>query len=151
MDIRSVKYSLIVLFFAIAATVSISVIVNNKSVEKANGDFAIDVLDAKDSIRERLNVYIEVIYGGRALFAASDSVTRADWKTYLDSTGILNRYPGIFALQYVRYVEHRDKEEFIRNVRKDTSFTETECRWTRLSKGGKLSPASSSAFLAWRS
>ncbi len=122
MGIRSVKYSLIVLFFAIAATVAISVIVNNKSVEKANSDFAIDVLDAKDSIRERLNVYIEVVYGGRALFAASDSVTRADWKTYLDSTDILNRYPGIFALQYVRYVEHSDKEEFIRNVREDRSI-----------------------------
>lgn len=58
---------------------------------------------AKNLLRSRMQAHEQVLRGGAALFAASDSVSRAEWKAYVEALELERSLPGIqgtgFAVQ----------------------------------------------------
>lgn len=52
------------------------------------------------SLERRMDRYIDVLRATRALFAASESVTRAEFRTYVGAINLAERYPGLAAIQY---------------------------------------------------
>lgn len=51
--------------------------------------------DAAEMVRARLAVYADGLLGGAGLLAASDQVTRDEWRVYVESLDLTGRYPGI--------------------------------------------------------
>jgi two-component system sensor histidine kinase/response regulator len=71
------------------------------------------------TLRERMQIYQNVLHGAAGLFAASDSVDRAEWHNYIQSVSIEQRYPGIDAVGYVASVPREQLEEFLQRTRTD--------------------------------
>ncbi len=53
------------------------------------------VSEVSEDIVERMGVYEQVLRGGVGLFESSDSVTRTEWKSYVASLKLDEKYPGI--------------------------------------------------------
>lgn len=47
--------------------------------------------DAESAIRDRMIAYSDALYGGASLFAASEKVTRDEWRRYVDSLDLATR------------------------------------------------------------
>ncbi len=79
--------------------------------------------EAKREVEQHLRVHAEVLRGLQGLFMhrTEQPVTRADFRRYVASLDGAQRYPGIQALAFVRYVRHSDARAFEAQVRNDLS------------------------------
>lgn len=62
---------------------------------RAQDRFAHRVEAAKSLLRARMNAHAQVLRGGAALFAASETVTRTEWRAYVDALALGHALPGI--------------------------------------------------------
>jgi len=79
--------------------------------------------DAKHIIEKRLRSYVGVTYGLRALFAANESVTRAQFNGYVQSLNLQQNYPGFVLLNYARHLKAEERTRFVEEVRRDASVS----------------------------
>src|SRR5712692_1645624 len=78
--------------------------------------------DAKHIIERRLRSYVGVTYGLRALFAARDSLGRAEFHRYVASLNLKQNYPGFVLLNYARHIQGNERRQLEEVVRHDTSL-----------------------------
>lgn len=78
--------------------------------------------DAKHIIERRLHSYVGVTYGLKALFAARDSVTRAEFHNYVASLNLADNYPGFIQLNYARHIDGSRRRALEAEVRSDASL-----------------------------
>src|SRR5258706_3652464 len=78
--------------------------------------------DAEQVIERRLHSYVGVTYGLKALFAARDSVSRAEFHQYVASLNLEQNYPGFIQLNYARHIPGADRRRLEEEVRRDTSL-----------------------------
>jgi len=57
-----------------------------------------------EDIRDRMKDYETTLYGAKGLFAASEQVTRSEWKQYASIQQIEKRFPGMKALVYSKKI-----------------------------------------------
>ena len=69
-------------------------------------------------IKQRLKAYAQVLYGGRALFNASQHVSRSEFKDYVASLRIESFYPGIQGLGFSQLISASDKQNHITAIQK---------------------------------
>jgi PAS domain S-box-containing protein len=74
-------------------------------------------LDVRDAIRGRMAAYEQVLRGGAALFAASISVKRHEWKSYVEYLRLAQRFPGIQAMNFAQVVSARQRDAHTRTIR----------------------------------
>lgn len=67
-------------------------------------------------IVESMSSYEDLLLAGRALFAASSSVERNEWSSFISSFDLSGNYPGILGLGYAKVVKPEDKNNFIASV-----------------------------------
>jgi PAS domain S-box-containing protein len=65
------------------------------------------------AIRQQIPHYVDGILGFRGLFAANHSVTRGQWQSYIASTEIQSRYPGLRTLGYLQRVNPGELKTFL--------------------------------------
>ena len=93
-----------------------------RQVERAAGlEFDSAVNDAKVAVASRINDYGDVLRGARGLFVASNAVGRDQFRRYVQSLDLRNRYPGIQVVLYSRRVAAAQKQTFEAMVRADAS------------------------------
>jgi signal transduction histidine kinase len=78
--------------------------------------------DVKHVIEARVRSYSDVLYGLQALFATQDSISRAQFRQFVDSLDLKRRYPGFDVVNYAVHVSEKDKKRFEEAVRRDTSI-----------------------------
>ncbi len=88
---------------------------------EARSRFESTVTDAQAAIESRIRAYSDILLGARGLFIASDSVSRSEFKNYVDSLDLNHRYPGIEAIHYAHRITAAEKPAFEAAVRNDTS------------------------------
>jgi len=88
---------------------------------EARLNFENAVADARDAIESRIRSYSDVLLGVRGLFIASDTVTRSEFKNYIDSLDLNRRYPGVQVIHHGQRVAAAQKQAFEAMVRNDTS------------------------------
>jgi signal transduction histidine kinase len=71
-----------------------------------------------DAIRGRMVDYEQVLRGGVGLFAASESVQRAEWRAYVEHLRIGTIYPGFQGIGFVPLVPAEQKARHELSVRK---------------------------------
>ena len=75
---------------------------------EARGQFDVQVTEIVAAIKGRALDYEQVLRGAAGLFAASASVERSEWDSYVDALRLETVYPGIRGIGYAPFV--RDAE-----------------------------------------
>lgn len=81
---------------------------------------AFDALTADNghAMRGRLDSYRQSLDGGAALFTASGSVTRDEWRTYVDVLNIETTLPGINGIGFIIPVDENAIPQYLEAARK---------------------------------
>jgi CHASE1-domain containing sensor protein/two-component sensor histidine kinase len=95
----------------------------DRALERSRKLFNIRTSQAKNAIKTRLTDYIQILKGAQGLFAVSDTVTRALWKTYVQSLEVDKNYPGFQGLGYVAYLYPDEVEKLSQKIR-DEGFSD---------------------------
>lgn len=72
-----------------------------------------------DLIQKRLDIYANLLSGARGLFAASQSVSRSEWKAYIDALQVQKNYPGIQGIGFTKVVRPEALDALVDEVRTD--------------------------------
>lgn len=83
--------------------------------------FSADAADITTAIGERLRTHAEVLVSMQGLYASIGRVDRAQFRRYIDVLDLARRYPGFQALQALRHVTPDGLDDFVAEVRGDTS------------------------------
>ncbi len=89
--------------------------------DQAQGRFEVRVRQVKSAIEDRLLFYEQVLRGGQGLFAASDRVTREEWRRFVGSLHVQKNYPGIQGIGYIERVRADDLQEYLVRIRSDVA------------------------------
>ncbi|MGE5314267.1 MAG: CHASE domain-containing protein [Acidobacteriota bacterium] len=122
------KYLPWIVFLAFSAATLFLWDVSDRSVkEDMQTSFDIRVRETLQRIQQRMRTYEEVLRGAQGLFAASDHVTRAEFRQYYQSLLLEHQYPGIQGLGFAMIVKPNDLDRHIQTVRReiDPSYTIT--------------------------
>lgn len=76
--------------------------------EAARRDFMRLADDVAIAVTQRMLAYEQVLHGGVGMFHASTSVTRSEWKTYVEALHIEDNYPGIQGIGYAVWLSPED-------------------------------------------
>ncbi|MER2997499.1 CHASE domain-containing protein [Pontibacter populi] len=90
-----------------------------KAAERSEKLFELRADQATQDIHKRLNDYIQILIGGKALFIASDTVERAAWRTYYKNLNLEEKYPGIQGLGYTHFIRPDEMEKHVRQIRNE--------------------------------
>jgi PAS domain S-box-containing protein len=74
---------------------------------------------ATERIRERMTAYSNAIHSAASHYAVSHEVTRPEWRDFVASLGLVERYPGIAGLGIVAAVKSSDVDRFVAAQRAD--------------------------------
>ena len=84
----------IVLAISLAATYLLWRNEQQNSLRDLQTDFDFRVRETNSRIEQRIKAYEQILRGVRALFLASQNVTRGDFREYVDSLHLKDNYPG---------------------------------------------------------
>lgn len=94
----------------------------NIQIESQN-NFESKGKEVKDAIEDRMALYINVLNTIQAFYSSSDSVSRVEYKTFIEKTKVFTQYPGIAAISFVQKVKNEDKQQYLDSIINDTSVT----------------------------
>jgi diguanylate cyclase (GGDEF)-like protein len=85
--------------------------------QEAHLRFNGDARELQRRVETEIRNYEEVLVGLRAFFAARDSVSRLEFRRYVESLGLGRRYPGFQALNFAQLVRAEELQQFEAQVR----------------------------------
>ncbi|QIN80454.1 hypothetical protein GBA65_20210 [Rubrobacter marinus] len=100
--LRHAALAYAVLLVAIILTLLAFYYVRQNVEASARVRFDDTVLTSQEAIVRRLERYVNVMFGARGLFSASTEVTEEDWRGFVASLDLENRFEGIQMLGYAR-------------------------------------------------
>jgi PAS domain S-box-containing protein len=92
-------------------------ILNDYIDERARLRFEYHTEQIQASLQNRINAYEEVLLSGRGLYNASESITRQEWKAYIESLGISQKFPGIQGIGFLPKITAETKDQYINSIR----------------------------------
>lgn len=72
-----------------------------------------------EAVEKRMNNHRQILLGGAGLFEASDSVSREDWRHYVQRLDLEVNYPGIQGLGFSQVIRPGQLEGFEADVRRE--------------------------------
>jgi PAS domain S-box-containing protein len=84
--------------------------------DKAKDRFEYNVSDIHSAIRVRMLEYEQVLRNAVGFFYAADTVTRSEWKTYVQTLRLQEFYPGILGLGYTVRLSPSEVESFTKKI-----------------------------------
>lgn len=97
-----------ILVTAMVFTVILFVAYNDYVRESTKTEFENDVKDIVDKIEKRMAHYGEVLQAARGLFAASKTVERDEWKQFIETQRIQERFSGIQGVGFQKQTSDYD-------------------------------------------
>ncbi|MFO7445755.1 MAG: CHASE domain-containing protein [Ignavibacteriaceae bacterium] len=116
---RGIIISWIFLFILLFLTIAGWYVVKTSIEGNARERFHRKVNETKYDIQKRMLAYKQVLLGATGLFAASDSVTRTDWRTYISRLKIEENYPGILGIGFAIALSPDDVENHEKKIRSE--------------------------------
>ena len=111
----------VVLAVCLVATALVSLHARQQEQARAQVRFSARTEALQNSIVERLKHYLQVLRGAGGLFAASVTVQRREWQSYVGSLDLAGRYPGLLTLSFVENVAATNLPAFLDRARSDTA------------------------------
>jgi len=119
---RKLLAPLLVLAIGVTLSLLLFAYVRDDIERDAQLRFERQAADAKHIIERRLHSYVGVTYGLKALFAARDSLSRAEFHNYVASLNLEQNYPGFVQLNYARHIRGGERRALEQEVRGDRSL-----------------------------
>lgn len=114
---RSVwQIGLPVLLATLGATLAVYIIwqeMDRRHRERVDERLAFEARDIAQQVDQRMRAHRQVLRGARALFDASDDVTREDWKAYVGALSLQEDFPGIQGVGFSAHVRAQDLDSHI--------------------------------------
>ncbi len=85
--------------------------------EKVRSRFESRANELNRKITERMAEYAQVLRSGKGLFAASEEVSRQEWKTFVNVLNVESNYPGIRGIGYSLRLDPQELDEHVAAVR----------------------------------
>ena len=108
-------------YFVLATTMLLTVVamyyVAAESEARDRLRFENSVYRTQDNIQNRIENYIAMLRAGSALFAASENVTRDEFRIYVERLGLHGGYAGIRGIGYSARVLPQEKDSLINSLR----------------------------------
>jgi CHASE1-domain containing sensor protein len=101
----------------LALTVFASFEVKRGVDEEAVQQFAFASDQVALKVRERLGAYALILKGGAALFAGSGTVTRAEWKAYVEKLRAGDSIPGVQGIGFAQVIQPNQLDAHLADVR----------------------------------
>jgi PAS domain S-box-containing protein len=105
---------------------------SQESSEHLQDEFDAHVRETARHVEDRMKVYEQMLLGIKALFAASGSINREQFRAYITRLRLNENYPGIDALGFAPIVALPQWHKHIESMRKDGFVS-----YTIKSEGGK--------------
>jgi signal transduction histidine kinase len=92
--------------FGLSLTVTIlaTFLVYNTTSSIAQERFDAEKHETVSAIEARLRAYEQVLSGGKGLFVASETVTREEWKKFVEAQAAKERFPGIQGIGFSKLI-----------------------------------------------
>ena len=90
--------------------------------QEAQADFDGRVRELVNNLDQRMQTYVQVLYGVQGLFASSDHVDREEFATYLNGQDLNHHFPGVHGVGYIQLVGPRQVAEHEAVVRRGGCF-----------------------------
>lgn len=84
-----------VLAISVLLTVLVTFMIHASMHDASEERFNAQIDATVYAIQNRIKTYDQVLAGASGLFAASEVVTRAEWKDFVENQGAVGRFPGI--------------------------------------------------------
>jgi PAS domain S-box-containing protein len=110
---------LVTAFCALLLTLGAWLLARRDAEADARGRFDLRTAEIVLAIKGRMLDYEQVLRGAAGLFAASESVERAEWRAYVAAAQVERVYPGLLGLGYVPWLTPAGKAEAERAARRD--------------------------------
>ena len=122
-SLRHGSWSTSVAWIVLLASLLISFLVwylaRGVTMERAHERFLFRVQTIEAALRERLRAYEFLLRGSTALIAASEGVTRDEWRTYVTKLQVDLYYQGIQGIGFSKHILPSEKEAHVRQVREE--------------------------------
>lgn len=94
-----------------------------KAEERSAKLFSMRTQQVTEAIDKRMRDYIQILAGGKAMFIASDTVTRRDWNSYYKTLKLEESYPGLQGFGYSHVVRPNQVKQHVQQIRNE-GFTD---------------------------
>ncbi len=122
---KSSNFMIILAFVALAVGLSITLFAyffTEQTIrDRSHRVFEQRITEIAGAIDKQLSLYLDGLRGFQGLYVASKSVERDEFQAYVKGTHFLDRFPGLFAVEFVERVSAKNLDAFIDSVKKDTS------------------------------
>ena len=113
--LRRAAAAYVVLLISLSLTALAWYYVQENVEDQARNRFDEIVQGAKIAIERRTGAYVDLMYGTRGLFYASESIQAGEWRRYVSSIKPQSNYEGVQALGYATRVTPEEREAFLRD------------------------------------
>ena len=117
------RHGQILPWLVLAASLAVTQQLWNKAQHEAarelQTDFDSRVTDVSLRIKQRMELYEQMLLGVQGLFAASKSVGRDEFRAYVNSLNLEQNLPGIQGMGFALIVPAAQKEQHIAAIRKE--------------------------------
>jgi len=86
--------------------------------QDAQADFDGRVRELVNNLDQRMQTYIQVLYGVQGLFASSESVGRDEFRTYILGQELNRHFPGVHGVGFMKLIGPHQREEHEAIVRR---------------------------------
>lgn len=107
----------IVLGFSLAVTWLAWSVSHGFVVERANERFQFETHDLRAAISKRMRDQELVLQGGVGLFAASENVSREEWRQYTETLALQKNYPGLQGFGFAEFIVPDELDDHTRRIR----------------------------------
>jgi PAS domain S-box-containing protein len=108
-----------ILVSGVILTILASIYMEHGVENRANIEFASVCNEINTEISNRLHAHAQLLQSGSSLFAASDSVTRQNWKTFFEHSKLTTNLTGIQGYGFSLIIKKNGLQEHINRLRKE--------------------------------
>jgi len=111
--------ALLLLLAGLAATALATRLAQQDVTASARIEFEFAGHEIAIKVKERLQDHEQILRSGAALFAASEKVTRANWRNFFEHLQVDNQLPGILGLGYARLIPPERLAQHLQEIRQE--------------------------------
>ncbi|WP_295999760.1 CHASE domain-containing protein [Rugamonas sp.] len=109
--------SSLILSLCLATTLALWHSARTDAAQDAQGDFDFRVHELLNNVAQRMQIYVQVLYGVQGLFASSHDVERGEFRAYLAGQDLNQHFPGIHGVGYIALLDDAGRDAYIAMVR----------------------------------
>lgn len=117
LHVQSISGAYLILLAGLLATVLIAAYTMAGVRESTQRELEFSGKEIRLNIASRLAVCGQILHSGAALFDASNSVERGEWKTFVQSLRLDQQLPGIQGVGFAQLIAPEQRDQHVREIR----------------------------------